>query len=569
MSLELTLIRTLSELRSLEDEWQALAKRGGSATLFRGPTWLIPWWHAYHQVLGAELHVYVARDEGELVLLAPLYAREARHGVVKVRELRLMGDAGPRPPSLDLLVAPGHEERCGAALAAALVACASEWDVIDLEPLQDPSRVRAFLASRLHAAGQRVESKASGGGARHIALSVAGVDMAESLPVDSLVTVYGDDTAALRKGLSLLRRLSRLEWAAREENSPLSDPEASSLLEEVTLMLGANGRARLARLDDSSAEAIAVALVVDDSDRAVVLAMAVDPEHVHRNASARLLAAEARAASQRGMVAIEVVTGADEYPIPELPAVRQRSLNLRVYSSSRHAALARTYGVVRRRVEAARDAQGAASAGARAAWSKIRTTAANVASYERLHLYRGELWTRGVAQRPEVTIGLLSEAEFDALDEHARAEIVEHLELDEGYCRDKWRRGDLVIFARVHERPAGIAWCARSPVLVPELGRILELGPSEAYIHDVFVAPSARGRAVAPSMLEFLAHELRQRDVYRSWALIGSDNSASIRAFEKAAYAPVADIIYARMGSMDRIIVRPPDPEAKLLLGLA
>jgi hypothetical protein len=69
-------------------------------------------------------------------------------------------------------------------------------------------------------------------------------------------------------------------------------------------------------------------------------------------------------------------------------------------------------------------------------------------------------------------------------------------------------------------------------------------------------------------MLEFLAGELRQRDVYRSWALIGSDNLASIRAFEKAAYTPLADIIYARMGSVDRIIVRPPDPEAKLLLGL-
>lgn len=565
MSFELTVIRTLPELRALEEEWQGLAARGGAGSLFRGPGWLIPWWHAYHQVLGAELHVYVARHAGELVLLAPFYAREARHGVVKLRELRLMGDAGPRPPSLDILIAPGHEERGGSALAADLVERAADWDTIDLEPLQDPSRVRAFFASRLHAAGQKVESKPSGGGARHIALSVAGVDLAESLSVDSLVTGYGDDVAALRKGLSLLRRLSRLEWAAREENSPFADPEASQLLEEVTLLLGAHGRARLARLDDSSAEAIAVALVVDDGDRAVVLAMAVDPEHIHRGVPARLLAAEARAASERGMVAITVMTGADEYAIPELPAARQRSLNMRVYSSSRHAALARTYGAVRRRVEAA----GAASAGARAAWSKIRTTAANVASYERLHLYRGELWTRGVQQTPGVTIGVLTEAELDALEEHERAEIIEHLDLEEAYCRDKWRRGDLVIFARVNERPAGIAWCARTQVLVPELGRRLDLGPSEAYIHDVFVAPAARGRAVAPSMLEFLARELRQRDVYRSWALIGSDNIASIRAFEKAAYAPVADIIYARMGSMDRIIVRPPDPEAKLLLGLA
>jgi ribosomal protein S18 acetylase RimI-like enzyme len=568
-SVELTCIDSLSELQSLEEEWAALATAGGAGSLFRGPTWLIPWWYAYHQVLDAELQVYTGRADGRLVFLAPLYRRDARHGpALKVREIRLMGDAGPRPPALDLLVEPGFEERAGAALAAALAARDDEWDLIDLEPLQDPSRVRAFLASRLHAAGQRIESKHSAGGARQIGLEVAGVDLAESVPVDSLVTTYGGDTAALRKGLSLLRRLSRLEWADREENSPLADPEASALLDEVTLRLGEEGRARLARLDDSSSEAIAVALVLDDGDRAVVLSIAVDPEHARRGAAARLLEAEARAASLRNLPAMDVVTGADEYSLPPLPVTRQRALNLRVYSKSRHATLARTYGAVRRRVDRARGAQGAAAAGARAAWAKIRTTAANVASWERLHLYRGELWTRGIEHTAGLTLETLSADEFDALDQRDRAEIMEHLELDEEYCRAKWARGDLVIFSRVHGRPAGIAWCALEPVEVPELGRLLNLEPNQAYIHDVFVAPAARGRKVAPSMLEYLALELRKRDVYKSWALIGSDNLASIRAFEKAAYAPVADIVYARMGSMDRLIVRPPDPEAKLLLGL-
>ena len=170
---------------------------------------------------------------------------------------------------------------------------------------------------------------------------------------------------------------------------------------------------------------------------------------------------------------------------------------------------------------------------------------------------------------PGLTLCTFSAAEFDALEEHDRAEILEHLELDEAYCRAKWQRGDLAVFARIHDRPAGIAWCALAPVDVPELGRVLHLESTEAYIHDVFVSPSARGRSVAPSMLEFLAHELRQRDTYRSWALIGSDNEASIRAFQKAAYMPVADIVYARMGKVDRLRVSPPDPEAKSLLGLS
>jgi ribosomal protein S18 acetylase RimI-like enzyme len=226
---------------------------------------------------------------------------------------------------------------------------------------------------------------------------------------------------------------------------------------------------------------------------------------------------------------------------------------------------------VRRRVEAARDAPGAAAAGARAAWAKIRTAAESVVGYQRLHLYRGELWTRGIAPATGLTANLFREADFDAMSQGERDLLVESLDLDLEYARQKWQRGDIVVLARVGAKPAGIAWCARNEVWVPELGRALELLTTEAYIHDVFVAPQARGRAVAPSMLEFLARELRARDVYRSWALIGSENVASVRAFEKAAYAAVADLIYQRErggSGADRLTVRPPDAEALRLMGL-
>jgi GNAT superfamily N-acetyltransferase len=106
-------------------------------------------------------------------------------------------------------------------------------------------------------------------------------------------------------------------------------------------------------------------------------------------------------------------------------------------------------------------------------------------------------------------------------------------------------------------------------VHVPEIDRDLEIGPGEAYIHDLFVAPSARGRSLAPCILEFLATELRTRDIYKSWALIGTDNIASVRAFEKAAYAAVCDVVYARIAAVDRLVVRPPDMEAKKLLGIS
>ena len=560
-------IRDNSQLDTIEDRWGELARDCVEGGVLAGPDWLLPWWHAYQRVLEAEPLVLVARDGSEVVGIAPLYTRVSRLTAgVKVREVRLMGDAGPRPTALDLLVAHGSEDHVGSGFADHL-ASRGDWDVIDLEPMRDPSRVRAFFVNRFSANGTPIQSSGAGG-ARRIELTALGATPTVDETTLSRRRLYTDDPGALRKGLAALRRLSRLEWADREETSPLVDAEAFQLLEEATLRLGQSGFARLVRLDDAHDEAIASALIVDDGEAAVVLAMAVDPEHADQEPgpAARLLSAEAVDAAARGRRALDVVTGATEFPLPDLPSSRLHGIRLRAFGDSSSAALARTYGVVRRRVETARHAPGAAAAGARAAWSKIRTAAATVTGYLRLNLYRGELWTRGIIAPDGFTIEPFSLEDFEALGEAERVSLVENLDLNEGHCRAKWERGDTVVIASLAGTPAGIAWCARRLAPVPELDRTLRLGLHEAYIHDVFVAPHARGRSVAPSMLEHLAATLRERDVYRSWALIGADNAPSARAFEKAAYTPVADVIYARVAK--RLRIRPPDPEARKLFGM-
>jgi GNAT superfamily N-acetyltransferase len=484
--------------------------------------------------------------------------------LLDTRELRMIGDAGPRPPSLDLLARTGWEDRAGASFAKKLIEEASTWDLLELEPLADPSRVRANLVQRLAPAGFTVESSPSAGGASRIALALAPTDGTDGAGV---IATYGDDLGALRKGMTALRRLSRLEWSERDEPSPLADPEAIGLLEEVALALGKQGRIRLARLDDTQGEACAAALVVDDGDRAVVLAMAVDPQ-IPR-ASARLLHAEALAARSRGCIALDVVTGAGDYGLPALPCSKQPALAVRIWGHSTTASVGRTVTHVARRARRARETPSVAAAQARAAWTKIRSAAASVAQYDRYCLYRGQLWTRGIEPPAGLEINNFREADYDALDEAHRAELLEQLQLDEATARTRWRRGDQAVLALLGVRPAGIAWAARGPIEAPELGRTLRMSKYDAYIHSVYVAPAARGRAVAPVMLEHLAKELRATDAYRSWALIAADNQASLRAFQKASFTPVCDVIHAKMATVDRVVCRPPDPEAQELLGNA
>ncbi|HSK02143.1 MAG TPA: GNAT family N-acetyltransferase [Kofleriaceae bacterium] len=585
MAIDVTVVRELPQLRALESEWRSLAAAGGPGALFRGPDWLLPWWSAYHATLGAELHVLVGRTDGTdgadgagqetgqetsqetrpIVCLAPLYRRTVKVALLETRELRMIGDAGPRPPALDLLVRPGWEDRAGAALARKLIDESEAWDLIELEPLADPSRVRANLVQRLAPAGFTVESAPSGGGASRIALALAPVDGSDATGV---LTTYGEDLASLRKGIGALRRLSRLEWAERDEPSPLADPEAIGLLEEVAMELGKQGRVRLARIDDSTGQAITAALVVDDAERAVVLAMAVDPQQGGAKASAKLLHAEALAARARGCIALDVVTGAGDYTLPALPTSKQPALSVRVWGHSATAAVGRAASSVARRARRARETPAVAAAQARAAWTKIRSAAASVAQYDRYCLYRGQLWTRGIEPVPGLELRGFTEADHDAMDAAQRADLTEQLSFDEATARMLWRRGDQAVLATIGIRPAGIAWAARGPIEAPELGRTLRMSKYDAYIHSVYVAPAARGRAVAPVMLEHLAKELRAGDAYRSWALIAADNQASLRAFQKASFTPVCDVIHAKMATVDRIVCRPPDPEAKELLGL-
>src|SRR3954471_4442962 len=451
MAVDVSVVRDLAALRAIEAEWRALASVGGSG-LFRGPDWLIPWWQAYHATLGAELCVLVGRaDEaeaggavpGDIVCIAPLYRRTVKVALLDTRELRMIGDAGPRPPALDLLARPGWEDRAGIALARKLIDDAATWDLIDLEPLADPSRVRAHLVQRLAPLGFTVESSPSAGGATRIALGLAPADATDS---SGVVTTFGDDLPALRKGLSSLRRLSRLEWGERDEPSPLADPEATALLEEVALDLGKKGLVRLARLDDAQGEACAAALIVDDGDRAVVLAMAVDPQ-IGPRASARLLHAEALAARARGCTALDVTTGAGEYTLPALPTSKQPALAVRVWGHSTTASVGRTVSSVARRARRARETPSVAAAQARAAWTKIRHAAASVAHYDRYCLYRGQLWTRGIVPPAGLEMRVFTEADYEKLDEGRRADLLEQLVLDEVTARKQWRRGDQAVLA--------------------------------------------------------------------------------------------------------------------------
>ena len=568
---------------ALAERWDALAG-ATDAGLFLSHRWLSAWWRAFHGV--DELWVFtVEEDDGTLLAAWPLCLRAPRSGALRVAELRVVGDLGGAATSdRSILCVAGRESEVCAALVEALLG-ARGWDVLDV-----PTSRRELgegMERAIVLAGAKFDRSEQAGRA-YIDLPPRGEweEFARARRPQRSVggAVYATAEIDVVHGLEELLRLLRKEWAAREATSPAADPQAVNFLHAMVPELHARGLLRLGIVGVEGQGAIAADLVVTDGDRAVQLLRGADPEHQPAGVSDQLTFGSIEAAAQAGARRFELAD--DEGP---WHAARARVTRLRLWNTTAagrlHRGVTALTGAMRSvdlgpLVHPSHRATGGrqrSPSGAWRAFDKLRTATpdvvqravARVASYSTLHLYRGELFTRNVRETGDLTLSLFSKRDFDALPPLERERYIARLDLQEAYCRQKWDRGDTVVLAMESGKPAGILWCARTPVYVPDIGREVRPGAGECYIHDVYVHPDERGRQVAPAMLDFFARELRGRDVYRAWALIERTNVASTRAFEKAAYASVADVVYARMGLASRLIVRPPDPEARAFLGLS
>ncbi|MGZ3439524.1 MAG: GNAT family N-acetyltransferase [Polyangia bacterium] len=582
------ILHSADAFAALAERWDALAV-ASDAGLFLSHRWLAAWWRAFHGV--DELWIFVVEDDdGSLVGGWPLCLHAPRSGALRVGELRVVGDLGgagaqassPTSSDRSILCMPGREPQVATILVETLLA-ARGWDVLDVPTTR--RELGAAMEKAILGAGAKCDRSEHVGRA-FIELPARGEWEAWARARQPQRTVGGAVYATaeidVMHGLEELLRLLRKEWAAREATSPAADPQAVAFLREMVPELHGLGLLRLGIIGVEGQGAIAADLVVTDRDRAIQLLRGADPEHQPAGVSEQLTFGSIEAAVHAGARRFEL---ADE-DRSTFRASSARVTRLRMWNTTTagrlHRGVAALTGAMRAidvgpLAASQRKERQRSPSGAWRAFDKLRTATpevvsravARVATYSTLHLYRGELFTRNVRETGELSLSLFPKSAFDALSPAERELYIARLDLQEAYCRQKWDRGDTVVLATESGRPAGILWCTKTPVYVPDIGREVRPNAGECYIHDVYVHPDERGRQVAPAMLDFLARELRGRDVYRAWALIERTNVASTRAFEKAAYASVADVVYARMGLASRLIVRPPDPEARAFLGLS
>lgn len=572
-----TVIDSPAAWLAIRPAWDALWART-EAPLSLSWLWLDAYFSAFESTAKRTI-VTVANGEEliagwPLFLATPQLAGSRRLGL---GELHLIGDVGGVQRSL--LCAAGEEER----VAESLVECLMRYEGWHL--LEAPVVSRRMVEALERAAARRggLVERAELYGRPYLELPSKDrkdrIDRVDALwPVAELerVVTTGSGAPAQRALVELVSRSG-----LREEGAAVLVPELEKFLALLLPTLEAEGSGRIDLVKQVDDTIVGASLVIVDRDRHVELLRAVSPSLGEREREAigdALVRHGLRAAIADGAHRFEL----SEDDAPQKSA-RTRIQRIRLWSGS-------TVGRVRRSVEwlgrSRADRPAPLGTPGRTQWLRlspgwraldsisapeaglVARAVQRVANVTTMHLYRGELFVAPAPTRGGPVLQRFGAADFDRLLTIEQETLLGRLELDAASLKQKWQRGDTAVLATIDGRPAGIGWFTQTAVDVPAIERAIRPGAGEAYIFDLFVSPEERGRGVAPAMLAFMAGRLRELDIYRAWALIERSNTASTRAFERAGWASVADVLYARMGLTTRLVLRPPDPEAQRLFGV-
>ncbi|NOZ80270.1 MAG: GNAT family N-acetyltransferase [DPANN group archaeon] len=141
--MEITEINDLKGLQALEPEWKALLDNSYSATFFQSPEWIITW--TKHFLDDRKLRVLVAREQGELVGIAPLFMTLQREGVTN-RTIKFLGD--PLTDYNDYIIHNDYVDKVLEGFCGHLHAHADEWNRLQLREMPGESKTLAYIKKK-------------------------------------------------------------------------------------------------------------------------------------------------------------------------------------------------------------------------------------------------------------------------------------------------------------------------------------------------------------------------------------------------------------------------------------
>ncbi|MCC6441942.1 MAG: GNAT family N-acetyltransferase [Armatimonadetes bacterium] len=148
-ALEAKILTRPDQLSGLAAEWDDLAARSLSASIFQTWEWADAWWRHFGR--GRRLLLLIFREEGRLAGLAPFSVK--RHLNLPLRKLEFLGTG--LTDTLDILIRPDCAEYVLPRLQQSLFDSCRLWDMADFQQLPEESpladgRILQADAPRMH-----------------------------------------------------------------------------------------------------------------------------------------------------------------------------------------------------------------------------------------------------------------------------------------------------------------------------------------------------------------------------------------------------------------------------------
>jgi CelD/BcsL family acetyltransferase involved in cellulose biosynthesis len=241
-----TVVSTEAGFDALEREWDALLESSDS-TVFQSYEWQRTWWKYFGR--NDRLRIMVFRDGGQLVGIAPLCLhRSSALGLPFANSLRFIGV--PLSDYAEVIMRRGCERRVCEAFASALAATAADWDVFDLEDVNETSASLQLLPDALRARGIAVVMH-RGNICPELQLPTRPEDLINELGANmrynfrrknkrlqtkfkSEVTLVPDDDGKIHEAIDEFARIHGARWKSQGHPSAFDDPRHREFHNEVS-----------------------------------------------------------------------------------------------------------------------------------------------------------------------------------------------------------------------------------------------------------------------------------------------------------------------------------------------
>ncbi len=251
-------ISSTSEFDGLEEPWNKLLDQADS-TIYQTFEWQRTWWEYFAQSSDS-LFILLFESDNNIIGIAPLYRRTKKiFGTAPVVHIQFI--ANGLSDYIDCIIQSGYEEIIYKEFIRFLQSHAREWDVLDIEDVNESSAIITSFLPLLKNAGIRTYQY-QGNVCPQIALPAAGEPLAKSMgpsksdhfkrkfkrlqqSFNATVEVIQHETDDIRKGIDHFARIHGERWNSLGYPSAFDDEHQKVFHEEFSKKFARRGWLRM------------------------------------------------------------------------------------------------------------------------------------------------------------------------------------------------------------------------------------------------------------------------------------------------------------------------------------